>query len=336
MSHTGSRSGYRASTDAARNAPAKIPGVSSGAPSSTLRRLLDDRVSQLSTDLENLLEQTADRARGQLAEQLNQAVRRLNQSQDLEGLAATITDAAGAFANGAALFVVENGTAKGRRIRGVPDEAVDRFVAIELPLSGAAALAGAIESHEPVVTATSSSQVSDILMQFLGHTPDGRASVYPLVAREGVPALLYVWGEVHGAALELLAQVAAVVWIVIEAPKKMVKPAADLVQIADPAKPTWDSLPPEEQQVHLRAQRFARVQVAEMRLYEADAVQSGRARRDLYSALHKSIDQARKNFRESFYTSCPSMVDYLHLELLRTLANDDPELLGKDYPGPRA
>jgi len=28
------------------------------------------------------------------------------------------------------------------------------------------------------------------------------------------------------------------------------------------------------------------------------------------------------------------MVDYLHLELLRTLANDDSDLLGKDYPGP--
>jgi hypothetical protein len=27
-------------------------------------------------------------------------------------------------------------------------------------------------------------------------------------------------------------------------------------------------------------------------------------------------------------------VDYLHLELVRTLANDDVELLGQDYPGP--
>ena len=28
------------------------------------------------------------------------------------------------------------------------------------------------------------------------------------------------------------------------------------------------------------------------------------------------------------------MVDYLHLELMRTLANDDADLLGKEYPGP--
>jgi hypothetical protein len=28
------------------------------------------------------------------------------------------------------------------------------------------------------------------------------------------------------------------------------------------------------------------------------------------------------------------MVDYLHLELTRTLANEDPDLLGSTYPGP--
>ena len=83
-----------------------------------------------------------------------------------------------------------------------------------------------------------------------------------------------------------------------------------------------------------RAQRFARVQVAEMRLFEADAVQTGRARRNLYDALRPSIDAARESFRNQFFTSCASMVDYLDRELERTLANDDPNLLGKTYPGP--
>ena len=96
------------------------------------------------------------------------------------------------------------------------------------------------------------------------------------------------------------------------------------------------SLTAEEQQVHFRAQRFARVRVAEMRLYEGDAVLSGRAKRNLYEALRKPIDSERKTFHDSFYTACLSMVDYLHLEMVRTLANDDPELLGKDYPGPLA
>ena len=113
------------------------------------------------------------------------------------------------------------------------------------------------------------------------------------------------------------------------------RPAEDLVSIAPAKAPTaWESLSAEDQQLHLRAQRFARVQVAEIRLFETDAVQSGRSRRDLYGTLQKRIDAARQSFRNTFFASCPSMLDYLHLELLRTLANDDAETLGKDYPGP--
>ena len=55
--------------------------------------------------------------------------------------------------------------------------------------------------------------------------------------------------------------------------------------------------------------------------------------RVLYGALAEPIDAARASFRESFFGPCPSMVDYLHLELLRTLAHDEPELLGETYPG---
>jgi hypothetical protein len=104
-----------------------------------------------------------------------------------------------------------------------------------------------------------------------------------------------------------------------------------------PAKPkpaAWQDLMAAEQQIHLRAQRFARVQAAELRLYHADVVQVGRTRRNLYEALRQPIDDARQSFRAQFFADCPSMVDYLHLELTRTLANDDPDLLGSTYPGP--
>jgi hypothetical protein len=114
-------------------------------------------------------------------------------------------------------------------------------------------------------------------------------------------------------------------------------PAPELVTIEPaPAQPAsaWDRLPLEEQRIHLRAQRFARVHVAEMRLFQADAVQAGRTGRNLYDALRQSIDAAREAFHQSFFAPCPSMVDYLHLELVRTLANDDPDLLGNNYPGP--
>lgn len=86
--------------------------------------------------------------------------------------------------------------------------------------------------------------------------------------------------------------------------------------------------------MHLRAQRFARVQVAEMRLRDGAAVEAGRIERNLYGRLRSRIDAARVTFRQSYFAACSTMVDYLHVELVRTLAHDDADLLGKDYPGP--
>jgi hypothetical protein len=140
---------------------------------------------------------------------------------------------------------------------------------------------------------------------------------------------------VHGSAIELLAQVAAAVWSALSGPEPEAAPP-DLVTIApaEPAAPIAPAEPAELGPLHLRARRFARVEVAKLRLFEADAVRAGRARRNLYEALRDSIDAARETFRQSFLAPCPGIPDYLHLELVRTLANDDPELLGKTYPGP--
>jgi hypothetical protein len=317
-----------------------------GAPTTTsVQQLLNDHVSQLSAEVEILFQQTRERSRREFADQLNQAVRRMRLAPDSEELLATLVDSAAAFAGGAAVFRIAGDGARGERIHGVAEEAAEKFRTLEIPLTSAAALHGAVESRDPVTTITSVPEVSAQVIAIADHPADGRALVFPLVIKDAVPALLYVWGEVLISSVELLSQVAAAVWNGLEPPLPE-GPAAlpqqpELVQIAAPsAAPimspagAWESLPADEQQSHLRAQRFARVHVAEMRLFEADAVQAGRSRQNLYDALRKPIDAARDTFRQSFFASCPSMVDYLHLEIVRTLANDDPQVLGKDYPGP--
>lgn len=85
---------------------------------------------------------------------------------------------------------------------------------------------------------------------------------------------------------------------------------------------------------HLRAQRFARVRVAEIQLYHAAAMKSGRSSRDVYTALKTEMDAAREAYREKFLTPVNGTADYLHVEFVRTLANDDAALLGPGYPGP--
>jgi hypothetical protein len=305
--------------------------------------MLEGQLSQLSSEVERLFDEARGRARRELADQLNQSVRRIRQSGSLEELSATLLDAAMAFASGAAIFRIDGEHAHGEVIRGVAADEAAAFSSLEIPLSAAPALAGAVESRDPVIAITTAAEVSARLIALTSHPADGRAYIYPLVEKGDVPVLLYCWGTVQGAALEMLAQFAAAVRDSLVVPEPAPEPP-QLVTIAAAPVPTpapapapvsaWDALPPEDQAIHLRAQRFARVQVAEMRLNDAAAVQSGRTERNLYGALRSRIDSARAAFRQLYFAHCANMVDYVHVELVRALAHDDADLLGKDYPGP--
>jgi len=92
--------------------------------------------------------------------------------------------------------------------------------------------------------------------------------------------------------------------------------------------------PVSHEETNLRAQRFARVRVAEIQLYHSAAMKNGRAERNVYAALKHQMDAARDAYREAFLTPVNGTTDYLHTEFVRTLANDDAELLGPGYPGP--
>ena len=192
-------------------------------------------------------------------------------------------------------------------------------------------------------------EVSARLLEALGPGDGDKVYLFPLVAGQQVVAVLCAAGALHAAALELVTGVSALHWESLGGSARP-KPAGLLTISGTMWKPPgpsstpadkkpggkWAELTPQERQLHLAAQRFARLHVAEMRLYRIDAVRSGRARLDLYDALRDSIDTAREGFRQKFIGASKTMVDYLHLELLRSLADDDPHLLGHEYPGPLA
>jgi hypothetical protein len=246
--------------------------------------------------------------------------------------------------------------------------------ALEFPVSDAAAFSTAIDTRDPVVAMSTPAEVSESLVRLFGHKPDERVYLFPLVTNETVSGIFYAVGTVQAPPLELLSEVtglqlhafeiesiqrqAAASAAEAEALAAQQKSADSLVTLSGtlgkpaeaanssvpetpelkPDAPTphkeWWNLSRGEQQLHLAAQRFARVQVAEMRLSKSEAVRSGRAERDIYGALKPPIDEAREKFKEKHMTVSPTMVDYLHLELVRSLANDDPILLGPNYPGP--
>lgn len=249
------------------------------------------------------------------------------------------------------------------------DGAAASLPALEFPVSEAAAFATALDTRDPVIAMCTPAEVSAALVQLLNHTRDESAYLFPLAAGETVAGIFYASSHVQAPPLELFSEVAGLqlrilaAWAVGAAGSEVSvdaavaeadeKPADPLVTISgyflkqpkaaaasasDAGAPSrrneWWDLSPKDQQMHVAAQRFARVQIAEMRLARPDAVRSGRVARDLYSAFKEPIDAARETFREKHMTKSPTMVDYLHLEVLRSLADNDANLLGPSYPGP--
>jgi hypothetical protein len=101
---------------------------------------------------------------------------------------------------------------------------------------------------------------------------------------------------------------------------------------AKPTLPAWADLSEGQRALHIRAQRFSRVAVAQMQLAKPEACQAGREQSNLYLFLKPEIEKARESYRKQFMT-IPSMMDYLHIELVKTAAEGDEMKLGAEYPG---
>jgi len=90
---------------------------------------------------------------------------------------------------------------------------------------------------------------------------------------------------------------------------------------------------PEERDLHLRAQRFARLLVDEIKLYNQAKVAEGRAARDLYDRLKEDIDKSRASYHKRYGSTPAASADYFTKELVRILADNDASLLGANFPG---
>src|ERR1700685_246148 len=114
-----------------------VAAMGAPAPTSPLRQMLEGQLSQLSTEVERLFDEARGRARRELADQLNQSVRRIRRASSHDQLASTLIDAAMAFAAGAAIFRMEASAAHGEKIRGIAAEEAEIFPSLEIPLSEA-------------------------------------------------------------------------------------------------------------------------------------------------------------------------------------------------------
>ncbi len=76
------------------------------------------------------------------------------------------------------------------------------------------------------------------------------------------------------------------------------------------------------------ARRYARLLVSEIKLYNEGTVRLGRQNRDLLERLRPEIDRARKLYEERVPAHVPARGTYFDDELVQTLADGDPGLLG--------
>jgi hypothetical protein len=86
-------------------------------------------------------------------------------------------------------------------------------------------------------------------------------------------------------------------------------------------------------EVHKKAKRFAKLLVDEIKLYNQGKVSEGRQNRDLYERLREDIEKSRASYDKRYGSTPAKDGDYFNQELVRILADNDPSLLGGNFPG---
>jgi hypothetical protein len=321
----------------------------------TLARELEASAAQLKAQHEESLTAQLDAARQQssnegreagrraTAEALNQALRRLRQSPSQAAVLQLLVESTVTWAPAAAVFALEDEGARSLALRGLLHEDELQF-----PLAAAGAFRTVVDTKDPVTAVATEAELSATLANALatGDETTPKAYLFPVSARQNVVAVLLASGKVAPAPLELLCEAAGMKLELLVPPAIVPLKNPELVQIAAaaitaPAAQTpqtvpqkWSDLSADDQKLHLQAQRVARVKVAELRLYQAEELRKGVFSGNIYGSLQTQIDAARSEFLQTFLSKSPTMVDYLHLEMLRSLAHEDDRLLGPDYPGP--
>jgi hypothetical protein len=92
------------------------------------------------------------------------------------------------------------------------------------------------------------------------------------------------------------------------------------------------AVPPQDEEVHKKARRFAKLLVDEIRLYNQAKVQEGRANKDIYERLREDIEKSRATYDKRYGSTPAASADYFTQEVVRILADNDRSLMGAGFP----
>jgi hypothetical protein len=128
------------------------------------------------------------------------------------------------------------------------------------------------------------------------------------------------------------------------APEPEPEPVAEVVEVAAHAASAsaaasapaaaadpFAGLSAEDADTHRKAQRFARLLVDEIKLYNQAKVAEGRRNKDLYDRLKEDIEKSRSTFQKRYGTTAAASGDYFQKEVVRSLAEDDYSVMGANF-----
>ena len=98
-----------------------------------------------------------------------------------------------------------------------------------------------------------------------------------------------------------------------------------------PALDPFANLSAEDADVHRKAQRFARLLIDEVKLYNQAKVAEGRKKKDLYDRLKEDIEKSRSTYLKRYGNTVAASGDYVNVEIIRSLAGDDESVLGPNF-----
>ena len=112
----------------------------------------------------------------------------------------------------------------------------------------------------------------------------------------------------------------------------------ETLELVEPAAGTeWgeefdvNRLSPDEQELHRRANRVAKVSMQDIKMLRPEQVRLGRENRDLCIRLKDDIEKAHREYDRRFKPIMDHPVDYFYRWLVEILADGDPHALG-EYP----
>lgn len=286
---------------------------------------------------------------GSQTDVLNAAVSSIQDGSAQPDILRALLEGAAKFSGRAALFVIRGGTATGWQSRGFDDD--DGIKKFSVDTSDGLA-SRAVQDRMPAAAAAA--EFDSKFVSAVGNPSDGNAVVLPLVVKEKVAALVYADagtgdGTLDPSALHVLVRSAGQ-WLEVLALRKAgggaaaaepereaqpEPPAKPAGRAAEPPPPAREepAIPAEDQEVHKKAKRFAKLLVDEIKLYNQAKVTEGRQKHDLYDRLKEDIEKSRATYEKRYGQTPAASGDYFNQEVIRILAENDASLMGGNFPG---